>query len=132
MKTGLIGLGIMGDPMARNLIRAGFPLTVTTRTAGKAEAFAAEITKENPAATVTPVATASEVAAASEVVITMVTDTPDVVAVMRSEHGVFAGAPPGTIIIEIRANSPPKPKRAASAGSTARFPAVRRARLKAR
>ena len=106
MKTGLIGLGIMGDPMARNLIRAGFPLTVTTRTAGKAEAFAAEITRENPAATVTPVATASEVAAASEVVITMVTDTPDVVAVMRGEHGVFAGAQPGTIIIEMSTISP--------------------------
>ena len=42
MNVGLIGLGIMGAPMARNLLKAGFALTVATRTPGKAAKFAAE------------------------------------------------------------------------------------------
>ena len=42
MQVGFIGLGIMGQPMARNLLRAGFPLVVATRTPGKAASFAAE------------------------------------------------------------------------------------------
>ena len=42
MNVGLIGLGIMGAPMARNLLNAGFNLTVASRTLGKAEKFAAE------------------------------------------------------------------------------------------
>ncbi|HZS09738.1 MAG TPA: NAD(P)-dependent oxidoreductase [Blastocatellia bacterium] len=106
MNTGLIGLGIMGAPMARNIIKAGFPLTVTTRTEGKAESFVAEAKAANPSAQVRAVATAAEVAAASEVVITMVTDTPDVVAVARGEHGIFAGARQGTVIIDMSTISP--------------------------
>ena len=42
MQVGLIGLGIMGAPMARNLLNAGFSVTVATRTPGKAAKFAAE------------------------------------------------------------------------------------------
>ena len=43
MQVGFIGLGIMGAPQVRNLLRAGFEVTVATRTPGKAEKFAAEI-----------------------------------------------------------------------------------------
>jgi 3-hydroxyisobutyrate dehydrogenase len=103
MQVGLIGLGIMGAPMARNLLKAGFPLTVATRTPGKAEKFAVE---EASLGAVKAVGTPAEVAAASEIIITMVTDSPDVVAVARGENGVFATAKPGSIIIDMSTISP--------------------------
>jgi len=103
MQTGLIGLGIMGMPMARNLLRAGFPLTVATRTAGKAEKFAAESADLGQ---VKAVQTAAEVAAASEIIVTIVTDSPDVVEVARGENGIFSAARPGTIIIDMSTISP--------------------------
>lgn len=106
MNAGLIGLGIMGAPMARNLVRAGFPLTVATRTPGKAEQFVADVKSENPAAQVRAVTSAAEVAAASEVIVTMVTDSPDVIAVARGEQGIFATARPGTVIIDMSTISP--------------------------
>jgi 3-hydroxyisobutyrate dehydrogenase len=103
MQVGLIGLGIMGAPMARNLLKAGFPLTVATRTPGKAEKFAVE---EASLGAVKAVGTPAEVAAASEIIVTMVTDSPDVVAVARGENGVFATAKPGSIIIDMSTISP--------------------------
>ncbi|MGH9836235.1 MAG: NAD(P)-dependent oxidoreductase [Blastocatellia bacterium] len=103
MQVGLIGLGIMGAPMARNLLKAGFPLTVATRTLGKAEKFAAE---NSSLGDVKAVSTPAEVAAASEIIVTMVTDSPDVVAVTRGDHGVFAAAKPGSIIIDMSTISP--------------------------
>lgn len=103
MRTGLIGLGIMGAPMARNLLRAGFPLSVATRTPGKAANFARD---SAALGTVRALTTPAEVAAASDVVITMVTDSPDVVEVTRGETGVFAGARPGTVIIDMSTISP--------------------------
>jgi 3-hydroxyisobutyrate dehydrogenase len=106
MNAGLIGLGIMGAPMARNLIRAGFPLTVATRTAGKAEGFVEEVKTENASAQVRAVTNAAEVAAESEVIITMVTDSPEVITVARGEQGIFAGARPGTVIIDMSTISP--------------------------
>jgi len=103
MQIGLIGLGIMGAPMARNLMKAGFPLTVATRTPGKAERFAAEAGSPGE---VRVASSAADVAAASEVVITMVTDSPDVVKVARGADGVFAKARPGTVIIDMSTISP--------------------------
>lgn len=103
MQVGLIGLGIMGAPMARNLLRAGFPLTVATRTPGKAEKFAADNASLGQ---VRAVETAAEVAAASEIVVTMVTDSPDVIAVARDERGIFSKAQPNTIIIDMSTISP--------------------------
>ena len=100
---GFIGLGIMGNPMARNLLKAGYSLTVATRTDGKAQSFAVanrEIGKVQAAAT------PAEVARASEIIITMVTDSPDVVAVARGENGIFTSAKPGTIIIDMSTISP--------------------------
>lgn len=103
LRIGLIGLGIMGQPMARNLLRAGYSLTVTTRTPGKAEGFAAE---NSGLGGVTAVKTAAEVAASSDVIITMVTDTPDVVAVARGEDGIFTTAREGSVIIDMSTISP--------------------------
>ncbi len=103
MQVGLIGLGIMGAPQAQNLLRAGFVLTVATRTPGKAEKFAAD---NKALGNVHAVNTAAEVAAACDVVITMVTDSPDVIAVAQGENGIFAAAKAGTIIIDMSTISP--------------------------
>jgi len=103
MHLGLIGLGIMGAPMARNLLKAGFPLTVATRTPGKAARFASEASSLG---SVEAVETPSELASACDVVITMVTDSPDVVQVARGPSGIFAGARPKTVIIDMSTISP--------------------------
>ena len=103
MQVGLIGLGIMGAPMARNLIKAGFPLTVATRTDGKAARFAAEASQWGE---VRAVNSPAEVAAASEVMITMLPDSPDVAAVARAADGIFAGARSGAVVIDMSTISP--------------------------
>ncbi len=102
-RVGFIGLGIMGAPMARNLLRAGFSLTVATRTPGKAAAFAHE---NASLGVVRAVETAAQVAAASEVIVTMVTDSPDVEAVAKGDRGIFSAAKPGSIIIDMSTISP--------------------------
>ena len=102
-RLGFIGLGIMGQPMVRNLLRAGYSLTVATRTPGKAVDFAAGNSSLGP---INAVETAAQVAAASDVIITMVTDSPDVVAVARGEGGIFAAAKPGSVIIDMSTISP--------------------------
>lgn len=81
--------------MALNILKAGFALTVSTRTAGKAEQFAAQH-KSCKAGTI------ADVARVSDVVVICVTDSPDVEAVARG--GLFANARAGTVII---VSSPP-------------------------
>jgi 2-hydroxy-3-oxopropionate reductase len=103
MQVGFIGLGIMGQPMARNLLKAGFPLVVATRTPGKAAAFA----KDNAAlGNVQAAETPAQVAAVCDIIVNIVTDTPDVVEVAYGETGLFATAKPGTIIIDMSTISP--------------------------
>lgn len=96
--VGFIGLGIMGAGMSRNLLAAGFELTVHNRTPEKmrplAEAGAA--TASSPA----------ELAAASDVVITCVSDTPDVEEVLLGDAGVLQGARPGSLVIDMSTISP--------------------------
>src|SRR3989442_332120 len=84
MRVGIIGLGIMGAPMARNLLRAGHPLTVHTRTRARAAGLLADgaAWADSPAA----------LAAAVDAVVTMLPDTPAVEAVMAGPEGVLAGA----------------------------------------
>lgn len=103
MQTGFIGLGIMGVPMARNLLKAGYPLTVATRTPGKAEKFAAE---NSGLGQVRAARTPAEVAAVCEVIVMIVTDSPDVIQVAKGENGIFSAAKPGTIIIDMSTISP--------------------------
>jgi len=95
---GFIGLGIMGKPMARNLLKAGYPLVVHNRSRAAVE----ELAKEGAKAT----ATSKEVAGQSEVLITMLPDSPDVELVYAGENGVFAGAKPGTLLIDMSSISP--------------------------
>ncbi|MBI2348696.1 MAG: NAD(P)-binding domain-containing protein, partial [Deltaproteobacteria bacterium] len=81
---GFIGLGIMGKPMARNLIKAGYSLVVHNRSRPAVD----ELAKEGAKAADSPQA----VAAQTEVVIAMLPDSPDVELVYAGERGVFAGA----------------------------------------
>ena len=78
---GFIGLGIMGMPMARNLIKAGFEVTVYNRTKSKAEKLASEGTKMADSL--------RELAEKSSVIITIVTDTPDVEGLVLGENGLI-------------------------------------------
>ncbi len=91
-KVGYVGLGIMGEPMAMNLLKAGNAMTVWNRTPGKAETLvgAGATLADSPAA----------VAAEVEVLFVNVTDTPDVEAVLFGEQGVARGAEPGLIVID--------------------------------
>lgn len=104
---GFIGLGIMGKPMAKNLMKAGFKLTVFNRTASKAEelrALGADVAG-SPA----------EAASKSEVVITIVSDTPDVEEVILGPGGVASKARPGTVVIDMSTISPAATQRIAKA-----------------
>ena len=87
---GFIGLGIMGKPMARNLLKAGYPLIVHNRSRGAVE----ELAKEGAKAA----ANSKEVAGQSEVLITMLPDSPDVELVYAGENGVFAGCEVGNAV----------------------------------
>jgi 3-hydroxyisobutyrate dehydrogenase len=96
--VGFIGLGIMGRGMAANLLRAGFALTVWNRTAERAEPLAA--------AGALAAASPAELAAASDIIITCVSDTPDVQAVILGPQGVIHGIRPGSLVIDMSTISP--------------------------
>lgn len=98
MRIGFIGLGIMGRPMALNLINAGYSLTVYNRTRSKCQplAEAGARVADSP----------REVAAACDVIITIVADTPDVEAVLFGPGGVGEGLQPGRIVIDMSTVSP--------------------------
>jgi len=97
-RVGFVGTGIMGAPMARNALKAGFAVTVTNRTLGRAEPLA------NDGATV--VRTPREVAERSDIVVTMVPNTPDVEAAVFGPDGVAAGAHEGLLLIDMSTISP--------------------------
>src|SRR5262245_33585853 len=97
-RIGFIGLGIMGKPMARNLLRAGYPLTVYTRRRSVIETLVAEgvVGAHSP----------QEVAERTDVDITMMTDTPDVHQEILEEKRVLAGLRSGGTIIDMSTISP--------------------------
>ncbi|MCK6625010.1 MAG: NAD(P)-dependent oxidoreductase [Anaerolineae bacterium] len=97
-QVGFIGLGIMGQGMAHNILKAGFPLTVWNRTASKAEPLLAAGAKagQNPA----------DVAAHSDIVLICVSDTPDVENIILGENGVLAGVKAGSLVIDCSTISP--------------------------
>ena len=97
-RIGFIGLGIMGGGMARNLLRAGFPLTVWNRTASRMDALAAE--------GATPAESPADLASRSDIIITCVSDTQDVEEVLLGERGAIHGAPPGALVIDMSTISP--------------------------
>jgi 2-hydroxy-3-oxopropionate reductase len=97
-KVGFIGLGIMGKPMARNLVKAGYALTVYNRSRPAMD----ELKLNGAALGESP----KEVASASEVVITMLPNSPDVESVVLGPKGVLEGAKAGTILIDMSTISP--------------------------
>ena len=102
---GFIGLGIMGAPMARNLLEAGHPVVAWNRSAGRLEA-AVEAGAERGASP-------ADVSARSEIVIACVTATADVEAVAVGPGGIAEGAKPGTTFIDMSTISPAVTRRIA-------------------
>lgn len=97
-KVGFIGLGLMGGPMAANIARAGYPLTVYNRTASKA----AEVKELGAQVAASP----REVAENSEVIVTMLSDAASVEAVLTGDDGLLAGAQKGSVLIDMSTVAP--------------------------
>lgn len=97
-KIGFIGLGIMGKPMAKNLLRAGYPLVVYDVVPGPVAELAAAGAQAG--------ASCADVAAQSEVVITMLPNSPEVREAVLGPGGVLEGASPGTIVVDMSSIAP--------------------------
>ena len=97
-RVGFIGLGIMGKPMAENLMEAGYELTVFNRSPEKAE----ELGKGGASVASSP----AESAEKSDIVITMLPDSPDVRNVVAGEGGVLAGIEEGSLLVDMSTISP--------------------------
>jgi 2-hydroxy-3-oxopropionate reductase len=107
LKLGYIGLGLMGKPMARNLLKAGFPLVVHNRSRAAVDELVAEGAR--------PAFSPAEVAAQSDVVFTNLPDTPDVEAVALGEKGILEGAHEGLIFVDHSTIQPAAARRIARA-----------------
>jgi len=96
--VGFIGLGIMGRPMAKNLLKAGYPLVVHSRSRGPVQDLAAAGAKtaDSPA----------EVAAQVDVLITMLPNSPDVEVVALGSNGIIEKAKSGLLFIDMSTISP--------------------------
>ena len=97
-KIGFIGLGIMGKPMAKNLLKAGYELVVYDINQDAVNEVVAAGAKSAP--------TSKDVAAQSEVVITMLPNSPHVKAAVLGENGVLEGAKPGLVLIDMSSIAP--------------------------
>jgi len=94
-RVGFVGLGLMGYPMARNLSRKGFLVSVYNRTRSKADALAAE-------SSVTVTDTPRAVADGADIVITMVSDVPDVEEVyLAPGTGILESARAGMVCVDM-------------------------------
>jgi len=98
MRVGFIGLGIMGKPMARNLIKAGHDLVVHD--------VAPQAVADLAAGGAAQGASARDVAARSEITITMVPDGPEVEAAILGPSGALEGAAPGSVLVDMSSISP--------------------------
>ncbi len=97
-RIAFIGLGIMGRGMVHNLLKAGYPVTVWNRTASRADEFVAL----GAIAAATP----SEAVTNADIVMSCVSDTPDVEAVLLGENGAIHGARAGMVFIDLSTISP--------------------------
>ncbi len=97
MNIGFIGIGIMGRPMAKNLIKAGYVLTVYDKFAPTDDlvALGAVAAKSN-----------KDVAAQSDIIITMLPNSPHVKEAVMGENGVLEGARPGAILVDMSSIAP--------------------------
>jgi 2-hydroxy-3-oxopropionate reductase len=114
--VGFVGLGIMGLPMATNLVEAGFDVVGHNRSKGKADQLAE---RGGRAA-----GSVAEAVRDADVVVTMLPDSPDVEAVLLGEDGVFAHARPGTLVIDASTIRPDVSRELAAAGAERGFRVV--------
>jgi 2-hydroxy-3-oxopropionate reductase len=99
-RIGFIGLGIMGRPMARNLIKAGYELVVHSRSRGPVDDLVAE------SSAVTAANSPREVAEQAQIVITMLPDSPDVHAVVFGEDGLRDAMGAGSLLVDMSTIAP--------------------------
>src|SRR5205814_227748 len=104
---GFIGLGVMGKPMANNLIKAGYHLIVHNRSRPPVDELAG--------AGATAAASPAEVARQAMVVITMLPDTPDVELVLSGADGVLSTLQAGAVVVDMSSISPIATERLAAA-----------------
>ena len=97
-KIGFVGLGIMGNPMSQNLLKAGFSVRCWNRTESKMT----EVVDAGAEAGIS----ASDVASHSDIIITMLSDSPDVEEVILGKNGVLQGANSGSVVIDMSTISP--------------------------
>ncbi len=97
-KVGFVGLGLMGNPMSKNLIKAGHEVTVWNRTAARME----DIVAAGAAGGSSP----ADVASKSDVTVTIVSDSDDVAEVILGGDGVIEGARPESVVIDMSTISP--------------------------
>ncbi len=102
MKIGFIGLGIMGKPMSKNLIKAGYELVVNNKETSSMDELA-ELGAQKAQ-------TAAEVASECQVIITMLPNSPHVRQVCLGENGIIETAKPGTIVIDMSSIDPVESK----------------------
>lgn len=98
MKIGFIGLGIMGKPMSKNLIKAGYELIVSNhspKAAKELAALGAEVME-----------TPKQIAAAADIIITMLPNSPQVKEVALGENGLVEGAKKGSVLIDMSSIAP--------------------------
>lgn len=98
MKIGFIGLGIMGKPMAKNILKAGYDMTVFDISLDSVENVRAAGARVAPSS--------KEVAAVSDVIITMLPNSPHVREAVCGENGVLVGMKPGTIVVDMSSIAP--------------------------
>jgi 2-hydroxy-3-oxopropionate reductase len=91
-RVGFIGLGLMGKPMAKNLLTKGFSVVVHSRSRGPVD----ELAQAGAEAVNTP----ADVARKADIIITMVPDSPDVEAVLEGPNGVFSALKRGSLLID--------------------------------
>ncbi|GJM41982.1 MAG: tartronate semialdehyde reductase [Ardenticatenaceae bacterium] len=108
-KIGFIGLGIMGQEMVSNLLKAGFTVYIWNRTHPKMD----PLIEQGAIAATSP----ADVASHANIIITCVSDTPDVEHVMMQANGVIFGAKPGDLVIDMSTISPEITRRLAQAFS---------------
>jgi 3-hydroxyisobutyrate dehydrogenase-like beta-hydroxyacid dehydrogenase len=98
MKIGFVGLGAMGKPMAKNLVRAGLPVAVYNRTREKTKELA------EMGAPVSP--TPRDLALGAKVLIVMVSNSPEVEEVLLGKEGAIHGLEPGSVVIDMGSSYP--------------------------
>ena len=108
-RIGFIGLGIMGGPMAANLVAAGHEVTGYSRSRAKVDRLGQQGG--------TAAATVAEAVRGADVVVTMLPDSPDVEAVVTAEDGVLAHLPAGTLLIDFSTIRPDVARQVAEAAA---------------